>query len=97
MDALKSAVKESGAPISFAPFASEDQLQARLSAADVHIVTLHHGWTGTVVPSKFFGALAMGRPVLFIGAADSAIARWIEQFGVGWVLSSASLDSVLQT
>jgi glycosyltransferase involved in cell wall biosynthesis len=96
VDALKEAVKESGAPVSFAPFASEDRLQARLSAADVHIVTLHESWTGTVVPSKFFGALAMGRPVLFIGGADSAIARWIEQFGVGWVLSASNFDSVLE-
>jgi glycosyltransferase involved in cell wall biosynthesis len=96
VDALKEAVRESGAPISFAPFASENQLQSRLSAADVHIVTLHEGWTGTVVPSKFFGALAMGRPILFIGGADSAIAQWIEQFGVGWVLSADNFDSVLR-
>lgn len=96
VDTLKQAVSESGAPISFASFASEDRLQARLSAADVHIVTLREGWTGTVVPSKFFGALAMGRPVLFIGGADSAIAQWIEEFGVGWVLSAANFESVLQ-
>jgi len=96
VDTLKDAVRLSGAPISFAPFASEDQLQARLSAADVHIVTLHEGWTGAVVPSKFFGALAMGRPVLFIGASDSAIAQWIEQFGVGWVLSPTNFDAVLE-
>ncbi|HKD06966.1 MAG TPA: glycosyltransferase family 4 protein [Bryobacteraceae bacterium] len=96
VEALKEAVKESGAPIPFAPFASEDRLQARLSAADVHIVTLHEGWTGTVVPSKFFGALAMGRPVLFVGRADSAIALWIEQFGLGWVLSANNFDSVFR-
>ena len=30
-----------------------------------------------MVPSKFFGALSMGRPVLFCGSPDSDIAYWI--------------------
>src|SRR5215467_1882251 len=67
------------ASIVFAPFADSTALECRLSAADVHIVSLRENWTGTVVPSKFFGALAIGRPVLFLGSRDSAIARWIEE------------------
>ena len=47
-----------------------------------------------VVPSKFFGALAAGRPVIFAGAREAAIARWIEAYGVGWVLDRSSLDKV---
>lgn len=85
-----------GSPLGFADFASADQLAARLSAADVHIVTLHEAWTGTVVPSKFFGALAIGRPVLFVGSADSAIAAWIRDFGVGWVLDPARVSEIAQ-
>jgi glycosyltransferase involved in cell wall biosynthesis len=72
--------------IKIVPFATEDQLAARLSAPDIHIVTLREEWTGTVVPSKFFGALAAGRPVLFIGSQHSSIAMWIRQYKVGWVL-----------
>ncbi len=74
--------------IVFAGFASEEQLGKRLAAADVHMVSLAPHWTGTVVPSKFFGALAVGRPVLFAGSRNSAIAKWIEEFGVGWVLDA---------
>jgi hypothetical protein len=74
------------ANIKIVPFAAEDQLAARLSAPDIHIVTLREEWTGTVVPSKFFGALAAGRPVLFIGSQHSSIAMWIRQYQVGWVL-----------
>ena len=93
-DELREAM--AGAPITFAPFASSERLHARLSAADVHIVTLRESWTGTVVPSKFFGALAMGRPVLFIGGRDSAIAEWIERFQIGWVLSGDNLTAVAE-
>lgn len=63
-----------------------EMLADRLSAADVHIVTLRQEWTGTVVPSKFFGALAIGRPVLFCGSSNSSLARWIRKHRVGWVL-----------
>jgi hypothetical protein len=47
-----------------------------------------------VVPSKFFGALAAGRPVLFVGSADSSLARWIQEFEIGWVLTSENLHQV---
>ena len=95
VDELRKAMKEAAAPVEFAGFARHDQLDTRLAAADVHIVSLREEWTGTVVPSKFFGALAIGRPVLFIGSRDSAIARWIEEFRVGWVLTDANMDSVI--
>jgi colanic acid biosynthesis glycosyl transferase WcaI len=76
------------------PFAKQSDLDLRLSAADVHVVTLRDEWTGTVVPSKFFGALAVGRPVLFVGSPDSAVARWIVKHRVGWVLTGSSIREV---
>ena len=80
--------------VSFVPFAPYADLHERLSAADIHVVSLHESWTGAVVPSKFFGALAAGRPVLFAGSFESSIANWITQHKVGWVLTEATLDSV---
>jgi glycosyltransferase involved in cell wall biosynthesis len=81
--------------ISFVPFAEESRLDARLSAADIHIVSLRSEWTGSVVPSKFFGALAAGRPVLFVGSPQSSIARWIERYRVGWVLAPSNEAQVI--
>ncbi|MDX2150878.1 MAG: glycosyltransferase family 4 protein [Bryobacteraceae bacterium] len=83
---LQRAVAAAGAPVRFAGFASPEALEQRLAATDIHIVTLKPEWTGTVVPSKFFGALAIGRPVLFVGSGESAVAKWIRRFDVGWVL-----------
>ena len=83
--------------IRFAGFASEELLAKRLGAADVHMVSLAPSWTGAVVPSKFFGALAVGRPVLFAGSRKSAIARWVDEFDVGWVLDDdASVKRVAE-
>ena len=81
-------------PISFVEFAAEENLNLRLEATDIHMVSLKADWTGTVVPSKFFGALAAGRPVLFEGAEDSAIAQWIRAYELGWVLTLQNFSSV---
>lgn len=91
---LRSLVEQRGLRVPFVPFADSDQLTARLACPDIHIVSLREEWTGTVVPSKFFGALAAGRPVLFAGSSRSSIAQWIRDFGVGWVLSRENIDEV---
>jgi len=96
VEALRSSVTEQDDNISFVPFASQDNIEARLGAADVHMVSLRQEWTGTVVPSKFFGSLAVGRPVLFAGSADSAIARWIREHNVGWILTTENTGTVAE-
>jgi glycosyltransferase involved in cell wall biosynthesis len=93
---LRAAVMQRGADVTFIPFASADKLKQRLACADIHVVTLRSDWTGMVVPSKFFGALAAGRPILFVGSLDSSLARWIKQFQIGWVLTSSNLQQVAE-
>ena len=92
--ALRQSVTAADTNIAFVPFAPESQLAARLSSADVHVVSLRRSWTGAVVPSKFFGALAIGRPVLFEGSEDCSIAGWIREYRVGWVLGQHNVDAV---
>jgi glycosyltransferase involved in cell wall biosynthesis len=91
---LRAAIRPDDTNVSLAGFAPEPELPARLGAADIHLVSLRPEWSGLVVPSKFFGALAAGRPVLFAGPRDAAIARWIAAHGVGWVLDPRSQEEV---
>jgi colanic acid biosynthesis glycosyl transferase WcaI len=91
---LRSAIGPDDSNISLAGFVPESELSKRLAAADVHLVSLRPEWSGMVVPSKFFGALAAGRPVLFAGPRDAAIAGWIEEHGVGWVLDDQTQEEV---
>ena len=91
---LKKAVTAEDTNVSFAGFAPEAELEKRLTACDLHLVSLRPEWTGTVVPSKFFGALAAGRGVLYAGSPGSAIARWVREFNVGWVLTAENLPQV---
>jgi colanic acid biosynthesis glycosyl transferase WcaI len=80
--------------VSFVPFAAKESLDERLAAPDVHLVSLREEWTGMVIPSKFFGALAAGRPVLFCGSGSSALALWIREYGLGWVLEPGRAGEV---
>ena len=94
---VRSAITAEDVNISFVDFAPSTALESRLAAADIHVVTLREEWTGTVVPSKFFGALAAGRPVLFCGSPLSAIAICIQQYGLGWVLSPGNTANIAET
>jgi glycosyltransferase involved in cell wall biosynthesis len=91
---LRQAVGPDDSNVSFAGFAPEAALGKRLAAADIHVVSLRPEYTGLAVPSKFFGSLASGRPVIFAGPDDSAIARWIEEFEIGWVLNERTQERV---
>jgi colanic acid biosynthesis glycosyl transferase WcaI len=94
---LVQAMKAGPPNMKMAEFATLEVLEKRLAAADIHIVTLRSEWTGAVIPSKFFGAIAAGRPVLFIGSASSGIANWVRELSVGWVLdTSCSSDAMYQ-
>jgi colanic acid biosynthesis glycosyl transferase WcaI len=70
--------------VRFQPYQPLEQLAESLSAADVQIVTLREGLQGLLVPSKFYGAIACGRPVFYIGPADCEIARAIRADDLGW-------------
>lgn len=91
---LKEAIKPDDINIRIAPFAEKSELGKRLNAADIHLLSLQPEWQGIVVPSKFFGSLAVGKPIIFAGPETSSIAEWIRQLNVGLVLTKNNIDEV---
>ncbi|MEO1544578.1 MAG: glycosyltransferase family 4 protein, partial [Pseudomonadota bacterium] len=68
MTALKTEVDRLGLRhVHFHPYQPRDALSESLSAADVHLVSLRPELEGLIVPSKYYGIAAAGRPVIFIG------------------------------
>jgi len=74
LEELKDNISKEDTNISFAGFAPIEKLQDRLSSPDIHLVSLRENWTGTLVPSKFFGSIAIGRPILYAGNENSSVA-----------------------
>jgi colanic acid biosynthesis glycosyl transferase WcaI len=63
--------------VRFKPYQPRERLAASLSAADVHLVSLRPELEGLIVPSKFYGIAAAGRPTIFVGEDDGEIARLV--------------------
>ncbi len=70
--------------VEFRPYAQRAALGESLGMGDIGVVTQQNSCCGAVVPSKVYGLLAAGRPVLFIGPAQSTPARIVREFGCGW-------------
>jgi hypothetical protein len=50
-----------------------EQLSSLLAAADAHLITLRPRFAGLVLPSKVYGCIDSGRPILFIGPKSSDV------------------------
>ena len=61
-------------------------LKTLMESGDVHLVTMHDESLGMLMPSKFYAALGAQRPIVFVGPAESDIARLCAQYGCGKVV-----------
>lgn len=70
------------------PFQPLDRLNESLNAGDIHLVSQDPRTIGLIVPSKFGSALAVGRPVMFVGDERAEIAQRIRRYDCGFVLNT---------
>ena len=54
-----------------------------LSAADIHIVSLGQNMVGIIHPCKIYGAMAVARPILFLGPKPSHISDLLDKHDIG--------------
>jgi glycosyltransferase involved in cell wall biosynthesis len=68
----------------FRPYARRSELGRSLAEGHVGLVTQVAETMGAVVPSKTYGVMAAGRPILYIGPEGATPARILEGHGCGW-------------
>ena len=75
VEALKREVERRSltAVFQFRPYQPASALSQSLSLPDVHWISLRPEMEGLIVPSKFFGVAAAGRPVIAVSAIDGEI------------------------
>jgi len=78
----------------FLGYQAREELSDSLAAADVHLASLLPELEGLLVPSKLYGVLAAGRPMVFIGDDDGEIARILRQYGCGIVVGAGAGDTL---
>jgi putative colanic acid biosynthesis glycosyltransferase WcaI len=56
--------------VRFLPFFPSGKISSVLAAADAHLITVKRGLEGVVVPSKMYGILAAGKPIVAVAPRE---------------------------
>lgn len=56
--------------VRFLPFFPASKIPSVLAAADAHLITVKRGLEGVVVPSKMYGILAAGKPIVAVAPRE---------------------------
>ena len=93
---LKNYCQERGVKnVAFHPYCSRCELGSGLAQGHVGLVTQLPQTSGSLVPSKTYGIMAAGRPVLYIGPSDTTPAQNIRRYGCGWRIDPSDIDGLV--
>ncbi|MBA3382635.1 MAG: glycosyltransferase, partial [Actinobacteria bacterium] len=83
--------------VRFLPYQKRERLPLSLSSADIHVVGLAKGLAGYVVPSRLYGILSAGRPVIAAAEDESETARLVREVGCGVVIPPGRPELLART
>ena len=78
------------------PYQSYEILNYSLGIASVSLVTLEKGFEGMVVPSKIYGILASGKPVVAVVGGKSEIVEIIEKGQCGKIVKIGDYQALVK-
>jgi len=78
------------------PYQPRSLLGPLLSLGDIHLVLMLPGYEGIILPSKFYGILAAARPAVFVGPAESEVAKVIREVHCGFIISNGDSKRLVQ-
>lgn len=81
--------------IRFLPFFPASKVESVLAAADAHVITIKRGLEGVVVPSKMYGIMAAGRPILAVAPRETDAATLAIRDNFGCAADPNSPDEVV--
>lgn len=85
-------VRSMGLPnVQFRPYQDRTGLSFSLGVGDVHLVSQRPEVEGYVFPSKLYGILAAGRPVVFIGDPQGEVGLLVAREGIGVAVREGDL------
>jgi glycosyltransferase involved in cell wall biosynthesis len=67
--------------VRFLPFFPGSKVSSVLAAADAHLITVKRGLEGVVVPSKMYGILAAGKPIVAVAPRECDVVSLGEEKG----------------
>jgi len=92
---IEEKAKEKGLDnILFFPYQPREMLTYSLGLANVSLVTLERGFEGMVVPSKIYGILASGRPVIAVVGGESEVTEIISKGKCGEIVKIGDYEKL---
>jgi glycosyltransferase involved in cell wall biosynthesis len=81
----------------FLPYQARTLLSYSLGAADVHWVSLDPRLEGLIVPSKFYGIAAAGKPIIVIGDPNGELGRLVQRNACGFAIAPGDSEALAAT
>ncbi|MAF98524.1 MAG: glycosyltransferase WbuB [Micavibrio sp.] len=79
------------------PFQPASRLKELMESGDVHLVSMKEEAAGMIVPSKLYSAIAAERPCIFVGPAHCEVAKVLNDFKAGAVISQGDAEGLAET
>jgi glycosyltransferase involved in cell wall biosynthesis len=98
-DELSAAVHARGlaGAFRFLPYQARTLLSYSLGAADAHWVSLDPRLEGLMVPSKFYGIAAAGKPIVVIGDPNGELAQLVRLNDCGFAVAPGDSEALTAT
>lgn len=78
--------------IIFFPYQKREDLCFSLNIADIHLISLTEGLEGLTVPSKIYGIMAAGKPLIYIGPLNSEVGYIIKNSDCGFIIKEGDTE-----
>ena len=82
--------------VTWLEFVPRDQLGETLASCDLALISMRAGLEGVAVPSKLYGILASGRPILAQVPRESEVAYAVEEEQCGIVVDPGDVDGLVE-
>jgi len=82
--------------VAFRTYCPRGELGSSLAEGHVGLITQLPQTCGSIVPSKTYGIMAAGRPILYIGPPDTTPARIIDRHKCGWRIDCGDIGGLVR-
>lgn len=89
----KACLDEKLANVVFKPHVDKEKLNENLNIGDLHLIVFDSEYREVLLPSKYYGILACGKPMILISEANNDIARDLKDYGLGHQINKGESDT----
>jgi colanic acid biosynthesis glycosyl transferase WcaI len=82
--------------VEFLPYVSREEIVDHIAKSDVQLVISRKNLLDIGFPSKFYGAIAVGKPMIYICDGKDKITEYINKYKFGFVVPNGSSADLLE-